>query len=511
MITVLEKPISLKGGVRLPSNKAMSLGEDIKTAGLPDYLKIPIRQHIGSSAEVIVKPNDKVLKGQVIARAKGYVSVPIHASTSGRVVEIIEHTIPSPSGSKLTCVVIETDGEDKWVEKPHLADSYHKLNPIAIQKIIFEAGIVGLGGAGFPSAIKLIPGLNLEISLLILNAAECEPYISCDEALIHNHAQDVINGLEILANSLQVDECVIAIKESNRKAIDILQKSLKKYSKQEIKLIKVPDIYPIGGERQLIKSITGVDVPMNGLPRDIGVVCYNVGTAFAVKEAVVDARPLISRIVTVTGSGIARPCNLEVLIGTPIDELIKQCGGYEKDFDHLIVGGPMMGFSLFSDKAPVTKTTNCLLAINKNSGSSVFSRVSPCIRCDECARVCPVGLQPQQLNWYAEKSDINKLKEYHLFDCIECGCCSYVCPSHIPLVDLYRKTKSYIWEKQQKQLKAEKYKKRYISKKFRLRQQIKEKQQQKSKQIEQYISDAVSRVQIKRKTKQLSSYSVKKR
>ena len=514
MITVLEKPIPFGGGIHIPPNKAISLEQPLARAKLPGLIKIPLRQHIGSPAQAIVKAGDAVLKGQVIARPQGYISAPVHASTSGIVIEISEQPMPNPSGAKSTCIVIESDGEDKWIEERTFVEDYYSLSPVEVQQRIFESGIVGLGGAGFPSAVKLIPGLNLDIELLILNAAECEPYISCDESLIRNYAKDVITGVEILAHALQVDECVIAIEDNKTEAIKILQDALEQYAELEIQLVLISSLYPAGGEKQLIKSITGIEIPAGGLPVDVGVVCYNVGTAVAVKKAILDAEPLISRIVTVTGPGIKQACNLEVLIGSPLNEIIEQCGGYNDQFEYLIMGGPMMGFCLHSDAVPLIKTTNCLLATGSGIHASSIQE-SPCIRCDECATVCPVGLQPQQLHWHTKQFNAERLEDYRLFDCIECGCCSYVCPSHIPLVDNYRQAKTQIWNNRRKRLEAEQNRQRYLNKMARMELQAQEKNKIHAGNINEQahnddalkmkkdeIAAAVERVKAKRQLKE---------
>jgi len=276
--------------------------------------------------------------------------------------------------------------------------------------------------------------------------------------------------------------------------------------------MQVSNLYPAGGEKQLIKSVTGIEVAADGLPVDVGIVCYNVGTAYAVKKAVMDDEPLLSRIVTITGTGIHQPCNLEVLLGTSVKEIIEQCGGYSNQFEYLIMGGPMMGFRLHDDDVPVIKTMNCLLAIESDKSTS--KNESPCIRCDECAPVCPVKLQPQQLHWHSKELNTDRLLDYHLFDCIECGCCAYVCPSHIPLVDEYRQAKNRIWANRRAQQDAEQNKQRYINKQQRIEQQRLEKCNKRSntaddqidgedalknKQLE--IMAAVNRVKEKRKTK----------
>ncbi len=512
MITVLEKPIPFGGGIQLPPNKAISLEQPLKKAKLPSLVKIPLRQHIGLPALSIVKAGERILKGQIIAKEQGSISAPIHASTSGYIKEIAEHLIPNPSGAMSPCIVIEADGEDKWVEKKRPIVDFYSLSPVKIQQKILEAGVVGLGGAGFPSAVKIIPGFNLDIELLVLNAAECEPFISCDETLIRHFAKDVITGIEILAHALQVDECVIAIEDNKTEAINVLQETLDSNANIDIKLRLVSSLYPAGGEKQLIKSITGIEVAAEGLPVDIGVVCYNVGTAVAVKKAIIDDEPLISRIVTVSGPGVNQACNLEVLLGTPINEVIAQCGGYSEPYEYLIMGGPMMGFRLYDDDVPVIKTTNCLLAVAAKNNNSKIEE-SPCIRCDECAPVCPVKLQPQQLHWHSKEFNPERLLDYHLFDCIECGCCSYVCPSHISLVDEYRQSKNRIWDNRRNQLQAVENKQRYLNKQNRIEQQKLDKRNKRLvsagkntdnesalKKKQDDIAAAVNRVKAKRKT-----------
>ena len=509
MITVLEKPVPFGGGVTLPPYKSMSLESDIVTAQIPSLLTLPLRQHIGIAAEPLVAPGDYVQTGQVIARSRGFVSAPIHASSSGIVREIADYEVPSPSHEVTSCIVIETDGKDNWIENnaQSMAD-YTSISPVKLQERIMQSGIVGLGGAGFPSGVKLIPGLNLDIELLLINAAECEPYISCDEALIRSHVNELITGVDILAHTLQVDACVIAIEENKTEAIEILRKGIDEHSASGIELKLISNLYPAGGERQLIKSITGVAVPADGLPVDIGVVCYNVGTVYAVKQAVVDDRPLVSRIVTVSGPGINKPCNMHVRIGTPMSALIEQCGGYSEDFEYLLMGGPMMGIRLHNDGVPIIKTSNCLLA----AGQAFFNgkqEEQPCIRCDECASVCPAALQPQQLHWHSKVFNAERLQDFRLFDCIECGCCSYVCPSHIPLVEQYRLAKSSIWEQRRKQLESQESRTRYEIRQERERQRATAKTLQRDKRTgasdmerkQQEIAAAVNRVKQKREAR----------
>jgi len=511
MITILEKSVPFGGGIQISPNKSISLEQPLRKATLPKLIKISLRQHVGMTAEAIVQVGDHVKKGQMIARPQGYISASIHASTSGSVVEIADYPVPSASGVSSKCILIEADGIDEWFPGKTAIDDYWDISPTDIHNKILESGIVGLGGAGFPSAIKLIPGLNHDIELLILNAAECEPYISCDEALICAYPDKVINGLDILRHTVQAHECVIGIEENMTNAIKALTQVIDDLGETSIELKILPAIYPAGGEKQLIKSLTGVEVPSRGLPVDIGIVCYNVGTAVAAYDAVMQNEPLISRVVTVTGAGIKQPCNLEVLIGTPISELIDQCGGVTDTYERSIMGGPMMGFVLKSIDVPIIKTTNCILntAIDE---VQLSHQVLPCIRCDECAVACPASLMPQQLFFYTQTKNYNGLEAYKLFDCIECGCCSYVCPSHIPLVQHYRTAKSEIWELKRKQRDAEQARHRYQEREARL---LGEKQERTIKKETKYkssfdtsvadkaskqaeIANAVERVKAKR-------------
>ena len=438
------------GGLKLAGHQDSTEANPIKAAGIPAQLILPLLQHIGEPAECLVKKGDYVYKGQPVARPVGKVSAPVHASSSGTIVAVEPRPIPHPSGLQAMCVIIETDGKDQWQETGTTGLDYTAMDPAALCTHIREAGIVGLGGAGFPTQVKLAGARN-HIDLLLINGAECEPYISCDSRLLQERAEEVIGGTRILQHIVQAGTCIIAIENHMSEAGQALQAALDKSNETGIRLVHVPDIYPTGGERQLIKVLTNREVPSQGLPMDVGIICQNVGTAAAVYNSVARNQPMLSRIVTVTGCGVTSPGNVEALIGTPASHLVKTCGGYTSNVERLLIGGPMMGYTVSTDDIPIIKTTNCILAVTHEEMPPPSAELA-CIRCGKCTEVCPADLLPQQLYWYARSSNYDAAQDYDLFDCIECGCCAYVCPSHIPLVQYYRHAKTEIWslEKQKK-------------------------------------------------------------
>ena len=457
-----------RGGVHPPQHKQVSTTLPVRPAALPARLTLPLHQHIGEPAEPLVKRGQQVLKGQLIARPQGYVSAPVHAPTSGTVVDIGEYPVPHPSGLSAPCIVIEADGEDRWIDHAPVAD-YQSLSPSELRNVIREAGIVGLGGAGFPTYIKLNPGHRKALDTLILNGVECEPYITCDDMLMRERAGEIAAGIGIVRHALQARQCLVAIEDNKPEAYDAMCRATAHL--EDVTVVQVPTLYPAGSEKQLIKVLTGKEVPSDGLALHIGVVCTNVGTAAAVHRAIDRGEPLISRLVTVTGGAIGRPGNLEVLLGTPMEELIHQCAGDSGAIERLVMGGPMMGFALHRFDLPVIKTTNCVLALTA-AELPPPRPVMPCIRCGACADVCPVNLLPQQLYWYSKAKDLDRVQEYHLFDCIECGCCSYVCPSNIPLVQYFRYAKGDIWTREREKEKADIARRRH---EFRLERLAREK------------------------------------
>jgi len=439
------------GGLKLAGHRELTAAAPVVAGGIPATLVLPLLQHIGEPAQALVRPGDKVGKGQMLAGPAGRVSAPVHAPSSGTVTAVESRPVPHPSGLQATCIVIETDGEDRWETPPRAGPDYRQTEPARLLELIRQSGIVGLGGAGFPTQVKLNKGQR-NIELLVINGAECEPYISCDNRLLQERAAEVIEGVRILRHIVSPAACVIAIEDDMPEAGEALRAALQAAGEAAIRVVEVPAIYPTGGERQLIRVLTGREVPSQGLPADIGVICQNVGTAAAVYNAVCRGRPLLSRIVTVSGAGIARPGNIDTLIGTPVSHLVAACGGYTRDVERLLIGGPMMGYAIASDAVPVVKTTNCILAVTHEEMPPP-PPAEPCIRCSRCTEVCPADLLPQQLYWYARSGNHDAAQDYDLFDCIECGCCAYVCPSHIPLVQYYRHAKTAIWA-QEKQKKA---------------------------------------------------------
>ena len=472
------KPFKLwrfHGGLDIPDHKAESLVEPLTTAPLPELLSIPLRQHIGEPAQVVVKAGDRVCKGQIIARCDTYVGAHLHAPTSGRILSIEDAPVPHPSGLAAPCIRLEVDGDDYWGEhRMAPIDHFEDMDPMLLRERVREAGIVGLGGAAFPSAVKLNPRPEQKIHTLIVNGAECEPYITCDDILMRTSAEKVIAGLMLVRSALRPKQCLIGIEDNKPEAIRAMTEALGGEQRDNIRIVALPTIYPAGGERQLIKTLTGAEVPADGIPADIGVVCHNAGTLAAIFRAVVHGEPLISRIVTVTGAGVHRPRNFKVRLGTPISELIKLAGGYTNTAERLIMGGPMMGFALSNDEVPIIKGTNCILVAERDAAKP-RGPVMPCIRCGDCVKVCPAQLLPQQLYWYSRSQDFDKAQDYNLFDCIECGCCAHVCPSNIPLVQFYRFAKNEIWAKEQEKQQSQASRLRHEWRQERLEREKKEK------------------------------------
>jgi len=360
--------------------------------------------------------------------------------------------------------VIECDGKDEACPGIPYAD-YNKLAPTDLLRHILDGGIVGLGGAVFPTAQKLMQARSCEIEYLILNGVECEPYISCDDVLMRECAAAILSGAQILMHALQVDACLVAVESDKPEAILSLGEFLAELGDERIVLKQVPSVYPSGGEDQLVQLVTNREVPSGGLPTDVGCVVQNVGTAAAVHDWILRNEPLISRITTITGGGVHVPVNIRARIGTPVEDVIAVAGGYTDRARHLIIGGPMTGKSVSTDEVPLVKASNCVLVVSDIPGTG--DELS-CIRCGDCASVCPVQLLPQQLFWYACADDEKKLRDFGLTDCIECGCCDLVCPSHITLTADFRKAKGRIRELADEKARADRARRRFEARARRL-------------------------------------------
>jgi electron transport complex protein RnfC len=446
------------GGVKPASHKQESSGSPIVKAPLPTLLVVPFRQSATGAAVIDVQAGDKVLKGQRIGKAEGPFGTTVHAPTSGTVVAVEARILPHPSGLTAPCAVIEPDGEERWIERQPL-DPF-TAEPSQIRERIREAGIVGLGGAAFPSHAKTKTG----IATLIINGAECEPWITCDDRLMRERAEAIVAGARILGRLMGAKRIMFGVEDNKPEAAEALQSALGECDDHSCHVASVPTLYPAGGEKQLIRVLTGIEIPYGKLGPDFGVQCFNVGTAYAVERAVVHGEPLVSRILTLAGN-YATPGNFEVLIGTPAEALLPLAGP-KPDTNRVVMGGPMMGLPLPDLSAPVVKATNCLLAMSEVLFPPPTPEM-PCIRCGACTRACPIVLQPHELYWYAKSNNFGKTQEYHLFDCIECGCCAFVCPSRIPLVDYYRFAKAEIRAREKEKATADRARERYDFRQFR--------------------------------------------
>lgn len=457
----------LNGGLRLPGNKQQATQGHILEIPIPDQLVIPLQQHAGEPAQPLVGIGDRVLRGQTIAESLSSLSAPVHASSSGTVVAIEPWPVTRRFGELAPCIVIETDGEDEAAEVAEMHSDYLSASPEDLLERILQGGIVGLGGAVFPTAQKLMQARPMRPNLLILNGVECEPYISCDDMLMREQAIEIISGAQILLHALDIDRCDIAVESDKPAAQAALSAALKDIDDSRFRLKQIPTIYPSGGEDQLVQLLTHREVPSKGLPSDVGCLVQNVGTAASIHDWIIGGTPLISRVTTVTGDGIASPCNVRARIGTTVESVVEHVGGYTDRAEILVIGGPMTGKSISTDRVPVVKATNCILVISQPAASG---EEMPCIRCGECAEVCPVQLMPQQLFWYACADNEERLREFGLTDCIECGCCDLVCPSHIPLTYDFRMAKARIRELEDEKARAERARRRYEAREKRLEQ-----------------------------------------
>ena len=462
----MRKIFDFHGGIHPPENKHQSLQRPIRDAGIPPQLVLPLSQHIGAPARPVVAVGERVLKGQLIADALGFVSVPVHAPTSGTIVAIEDRLVAHPSGLLAPCIVIATDGLDEWTSLVAPPD-YRDMTTRELLARIRDAGIAGMGGAGFPTAVKLATKPGSAVATLIINGTECEPYITADDILMRECPDRIVEGVNILHQLLQPGEILIGVEDNKPEAIAALRAAA---TGSAIEVVSFPTKYPSGGEKQLIELLTGKQVPSGGLPLDVGVICQNIGSVVAIADAVVRGRPLISRITTVTGEAVSEPGNFSVLLGTPMNYLLAQAGYQQGRNPRLVMGGPMMGFTVPDANVPIVKTTNCLLAPSETE-LPVPPPAQACIRCGMCAQACPASLLPQQLFWFAQAREFDKLERHNLFDCIECGACSWACPSNIPLVQYYRASKAEILQLRREHAKAEQARMRFEARQARIEQE----------------------------------------
>jgi electron transport complex protein RnfC len=407
---------------------------------LPQRLVVHFAQNLGAAPKPLVKKGDAVKKGQVIAEPQGFVSVPLHAPTSG-VVQAID-TFPHPVGADMQAAVIVPDGKDEWMEGLDEERSVENLDAETIKGLVREAGLVGMGGASFPTHVKLSPPKDKPIDLLVINGAECEPYLTADHRLMLEKPAQILEGASYLAKALGVGRVIVGIEKNKRDAIDAMRgpANMRGY---EVAGLDV--LYPQGAERQLIFALSGRIVPAGGLPMDVGVLVQNVGTSFAAYEAIRFARPLVERVVCVTGSGTVDPKNVRARIGTTFGDIIAFCGGLRPGTGKIIGGGPMMGVSQYSLETSVTKGTSGIVVLARDEVAQFVN--DPCIRCGRCVRACPMRLNPSLLSQFAERLDFDQTAEHHVLDCIECGCCAYVCPARRPMVHHFRRAKAEVRSK----------------------------------------------------------------
>lgn len=427
-------------GLPLSTHKHLTVAGALACAATPSKLVLPLDQHAETLLEPCVAVGDSVMLGQVIARSQQRFGAWLHASASGTVQAIERRTTAQHQQQAVTVIVLSNDGRDAVDRTLTAFPDWQHHSPLELCEQLARGGIVGLGGAVFSAATKLAEGDTHRIEHLLINGMECEPYIDCDAHLMQERAAEIVQGVQILMHACDTQLASVAIENDKPEAIRAMQSALTALRDSRIKIVSLPTAYPSGDEGQLITQLLAKEIPRGGLPADIGVIVQNVGTAYASAQWILQARPLISRIVTVTGHGVTTPRNLEVRIGTSCADLIGECNGYSEDISSLIMGGPMMGSALLHDDYPVVKATNCLLAGATRELRSPPAEM-PCIRCGECSSVCPVYLLPQQLFMHLRRGDSAAASELGLFDCIECGCCDFVCPSQLILATRFRDAK----------------------------------------------------------------------
>ncbi len=441
----------MTGGIHPDGRKELSAQYPILTQlPLPERLYLPLGQHAGTESRPLVKVGDHVLKGQRIGLSSTNLSANLHAPTSGTVVAIEDITAPHPSGLPTKAIVLECDGEDRWMEVSDLPDPL-SLSPEDLASKVEEAGIVGMGGAIFPAAVKLRQGRRFEIKMLLVNGSECEPYLTTDDRLMRERAEEIVDGALLIRYIIEAYRIVIGIEDNKPEAIAAMRKAAAAHG--SIEIVVVPSRYPMGSTKQLIQAVTGQEVPAGCRSNDIGVLVHNVATVYAIQQALRYGRPLISRVLTIAGDCVAKPQNVEALIGTPISHIVQACGGLTQNPTRLLMGGPMMGQVLPSLNAPLIKGCSGVLALTQREVNAELP--SPCIRCSRCVSACPMGLVPLEMAKHSHADNLDEAQEYGLRDCILCGSCAYVCPSHIPLVQYFEYAKGQLYERSNNQRKID--------------------------------------------------------
>ena len=422
----MKKLFSFKGGVHPSYFKELTSGQPLGRASLPKKVVIPLSQHTGKPARPVVKVGDEVKTGQLIGESDGFISLPVHSSLSGKVGDI--KPWPHPLGIIVDSVIVESDGRDEWISDLPVHEDYFRLSPEEMRGIIKSAGIAGLGGAAFPTHVKLTPPENCEIDTVILNGCECEPYLTCDHRLMLEYPREILEGLKIIMQMVDADRGIVGVEANKSDAISILEREIRREPGIDLAVLKVK--YPQGAEKHLVDAILRRKVPPGKLPFDVGVVVDNVGTAFAIRQAVKRGIPLVERAVTVTGSGVKQPQNLWVRLGTLLADVVSQCGGLVGNPEKIIAGGPMMGVAQYTLDVPLIKGTSGIVILSE----AETPPEGDCIRCGKCIDVCPVNIMPTVIAQHVKHKDWASVRRYSPFDCMECGSCAYVCPAKIPLV-----------------------------------------------------------------------------
>lgn len=434
----------IRGGVHPDDRKTLSAGQQIESLPMPKLLHIPLQQHIGAPARSLVMRGERVKKGQLLARSQGSISAPVHAPTSGRIMGLGNYPAHHASGLLVRTITLQPDGRDEWIDDIEPVSDPFILSPEEIARRVADAGIVGMGGATFPSAVKLNLAKRYSLHTLVINGSECEPYLTCDDRLMQEQPEQILKGVLLMARALGVERILFAIENNKPDAITSISRAAQ--SQPDIQVVGLPTRYPLGSEKHLVQTLTGQETPARGLTADIGVVVHNVATALAAFDALTHGHPLISRVMTVSGGAIKKPKNIRVMIGTPLDDLIHYCEGFTEEPVRLISGGPMMGQPLPSTRVPVVKGSNGLLALTEQEVQS--PQEMPCIRCASCVQACPCGLMPLEMAANIRAGSLDASVSLGLLDCVSCGSCSYVCPSRIPLVQYFNYAKGELAERQ---------------------------------------------------------------